>query len=262
MKSHYFHIIISPPLEWREHIVLPATLSKLSAMFKKHTKEYAVATEKGSSLDFTHFDIWTNFNKGHDSTDIRRKLKTCLKKYSLPPYDLDFNSSIFIKIVTIKDSDPYNLIGYTFKEEGLKEYQFLDSTLTKFKCSNAEELIDNKIMVVKELKYLAEAKTKHRAIKLKGIIREISLMIAREELANSTKKWQWDNTKYLHFLYKIQKNGNLLNWNSTEERRCKNYFKTYYSEDSTLSISDIVEDDLNYKFIPDELEPSFPPAGV
>ena len=89
-------------------------------------------------------------------------------------------------------------------------------------------------------------------------------MIAREELANSTKKWQWNNEKYIHFLYKIQKNGNLLNWNRSEELRTKNYFKTYYSEEDTLTVSDVVEDASNYEFIPDEIEqqPSFPPAGV
>lgn len=264
MKTHYFHIIISPPIEHREEFVEPDNLYTISAMLKKHTKEYAIATEKGSSLDFTHFDIWANFNKGHDSTDIRRKLKTCLKKYKGPPYELDFQSSIFIKIVTIKDPDPYNLIGYTFKEEGLKDFFFQGSTLTKFKCDNPEELIQNKIMVVKEKQHLALAKTKHRAIRLKAIIREISLMIARQELEKKVENWTWNLNEYTYFLYKIQKNGNLLNWTSSEEQRCLKYFKTYYSEDSSLDFKDIVEDCSNYQFIEDEPDqyPSFPPVGA
>lgn len=105
-KKTHQHIVISPPEHLRPQLL--SYLDALEPLLIKHTVEYVVALETGSHDEETHIDIYANFKKGQDSTDIKRKYS------KLFPFPLELPAFI---AKSIKTPNPATMAGYTLKED-------------------------------------------------------------------------------------------------------------------------------------------------
>lgn len=226
-RSVYYHLILSPPVEHRDAILSDTFHSSLSTTFKKHSDKFAIAFEKGSNAEFTHLDIYIEFIKPQDKSDIVRKL-------SKLNTDCDWKDTRFFTCKNIKTTPADDMIGYTMKE------QELENDESKYELYNITiETVEKKVMVYKEKSQLKESQKKHRPIGIQKLIMAISAEICLWEQGKNGEKWQFHEKLFTDIIYLIEMKGNFINLTQKQKVAIRTYFKRYYSPDSDIPRNEI-----------------------
>ena len=231
-RSVYYHLILSPPVEHRDTILSDTFHSSLSTLLRKHSDKFAIAFEKGSNVEFTHLDIFVEFIKPQDKSDIVRKL-------SKLNTDCDWKDTRFFTCKNIKTKPADDLIGYTMKE------QELDNDDSKYELYNITlETVEKKVMVYKEKLELKESQKKHRPIGIQKLIMAISAEICLYTQGKNGQKWQYSDSAFTDIIILIENKGNFINLTKTQKENIRKYFRRYYASDDFAKFipSEIIEE--------------------
>ncbi len=232
-RSCYYHLILSPPVEFREIIITSTFLSSLKTTLLKHSGKFAIALEKGSNSEHTHIDCYVEFYKPQDKSDILRKL-------SKLNTDCDWKDTRFFQCKNIKTKPESDMIGYTMKEQDLdndEEYYILHNI--------SLETVAKKVMVYKEKEELKQSQKKHRPIGIQKLIMAISAEICLWEQGKNGEKWQYSDNSWIDIIILIENKGNYINLTKTQKENIRKYFRRYYASDDFC------------KFIPSEIKEEY-----
>ncbi|AXH75604.1 MAG: putative replicase [Circoviridae sp.] len=227
-KNTYYHIVVSPPVEFRPQ--LEDYMNTLERLFIKHTIEYCIAIEHGSNIELTHLDIYVQFKKGQDSTDIKRKYSKIF------PFVMDLPA---VCIKSIKTKNPAIMTGYTLKENP----QLFKTNIPDHKLKENDRIYNEKS---KE----KATKSVHKTIKLKQIIEFIGSSLenrkiniwANQNIKNSYEPYalneiprvypnSWDICKqFEESVAELLFQGYYLDITNNQKHSIYKYFCDYYSE--------------------------------
>ena len=223
-RSCYYHLILSPPVEHRETVISSTFFSALNKRLDKHTVAFASAFEKGSNLEFTHIDVYAEFIKPQDKTDLVKKLCSLST-------DCDWKDPHFFTVRNIKTSPHNDMIGYTMKEQNLDD----DDSIFKLK-NITRELVEEKVMVYTKKHELKESQKKHRPIGIQKLIMAISTEICLWEQGKNGEKWQFHDSAFTDIIILIELKGNFINLTKTQKENIRSYFRRYYANDEYLKM--------------------------
>lgn len=227
-KNTHQHIVISPPEHLRPQLL--SYLDALEPLLIKHTVEYVMALETGSHDEETHIDIYANFKKGQDSTDIKRKYS------KLFPFPLELPAFI---AKSIKTPNPAIMAGYTLKEIP-ENYR---TNIPDHKLNKLQQEYQSK----QKEKY---DKTKFKIIKTKQIIKLIGTYLENIKIDawntyminHYMKPWTLDEMpRFFPYKYTIKKHlqdsilelleqGYYLDITKTQKNNIYRFFTDYYTD--------------------------------